>query len=157
MKRSLRSRRTAQRIEKTSYALIKTVSVACLVLIDAYNNILVTQRPLHKALGGLWEFPGGKIEANESPEAALRREIYEELKLGLSDLAPLASVHYTYDFAVITLVPFLSRCADRPSIQLVEHIAFRWIHLKESEALDWAPADIPILNQLMDIIYPPKP
>jgi 8-oxo-dGTP diphosphatase len=99
----------------------------------------------------MWEFPGGKIESAESPESALHRELKEELDLDpfcLSQLVALPSVTHAYDFAVIRLLPFLVRCAKRPSMRLLEHSELRWIGFEEVEKLAWAPADVPILEEL---------
>jgi 8-oxo-dGTP diphosphatase len=62
------------------------LTVSCLILLDSQNKFLATQRPPGKSLDGLWEFPGGKVEEGESPEAALRRELWEELHLGVESL-----------------------------------------------------------------------
>jgi 8-oxo-dGTP diphosphatase len=122
--------------------------VVCLVLRDHNGFILAMQRPPGKRLGGLWEFPGGKVEANEPPSDALRREIKEELHLDLGELSPLPPVEHTYDFGTIRLLPFLSKGGERPTLTLTEHTAAKWIDPREWSLLDWAPADIPILEAL---------
>ncbi|MBT6123152.1 MAG: (deoxy)nucleoside triphosphate pyrophosphohydrolase, partial [Candidatus Puniceispirillum sp.] len=77
---------------------LSLILVSAVALIDADGRILLAQRPAHKSMGGLWEFPGGKIEADETPEAALIRELREELGIDTAEscLAPLsfASHHY---------------------------------------------------------------
>jgi len=127
--------------------------VACIVLMDASGAILVTRRPLDKALGNLWEFPGGKVEDGESPEQGLRREIQEELRLPLPCLEPLSPVTHRYDFGTIRLLPFLARCDPRPGVHLVEHTEARWIQLSQADALEWAPADIPVVKELK-VLFP---
>lgn len=124
------------------------VPVACLVLVDSKNTVLATQRPEHKALGGLWEFPGGKLHDGELAENALRREIREELHLELGPLNPLSPVLHRYPFGVIRLIPFLACCDKRPVLRLAEHTAAEWVTLKEARLLEWAPADLPILAEL---------
>jgi 8-oxo-dGTP diphosphatase len=126
----------------------KTVSVACLVLLDQQGAVLTTRRPEGKQLGGLWEFPGGKVEAAESPEEALRREIWEELELRLGDLEAMSPVMHEYPFGVIRLLPFLSEIVSHPLIRLVEHSEHRWVTPQTWVNLEWAPADLPILDQI---------
>jgi len=123
--------------------------VVCLVLRDADGRMLAARRPLEKSLGGLWEFPGGKVDPGESPETALRREIREELCLELTCLSPLATVTHAYDFGVIHLLPYLASCDRRPpEIRLTEHTEHRWVSPEEALALEWAPADLPVLAML---------
>ncbi|MDO8863969.1 (deoxy)nucleoside triphosphate pyrophosphohydrolase [Haliea sp. E1-2-M8] len=124
------------------------IDVVCLVLQDTTGAVLVTQRPANKRLGLSWEFPGGKVEAGECPEAALRREIQEELTLQIGRVDRLADVVHEYDFGRVRLIPYLSLCAERPHIYLTEHIASVWVDHRDWERLEWAPADIPVLLQL---------
>jgi 8-oxo-dGTP diphosphatase len=128
------------------------LTVTCLILIDPDGCVLATQRPLYKSLGGFWEFPGGKVEAGESAEEALRREIREELHLELGPLEAITPVEHDYDFGRIRLLPFLGRCAERPKLQLVEHIDARWIVPADFATLEWAPADVPILGEIAAVL-----
>jgi 8-oxo-dGTP diphosphatase len=124
------------------------LNVVCLILENERGEILAVQRPPHKHLGGLWEFPGGKIEQGESPEQALRREILEELYLVLGGgLQPLPPVEYTYDVGTVRLIPF-RHTAPRPVIHLAEHTAARWLLPGRLHTLPWMPADLPILDHL---------
>ncbi len=123
-------------------------SVSCLVLVDARGTWLATQRPHGKTLGGLWEFPGGKVENGESPENALRRELREELHLTVGSLEPLAPVTHCYPFGSIRLLPFLARCRIRPPLVLNEHIRAQWLDADTAQTLPWAPADLPVLAQI---------
>lgn len=129
------------------------IDVVCLVLQDTTGAVLATQRPADKRLGLSWEFPGGKVEAGEEPETALRREIYEELTLPIGRVNRLADVIHKYDFGTVRLIPFLSYCVERPCIQLTEHIASAWVNSGEWERLQWAPADIPVLSQLNQLAH----
>lgn len=128
------------------------ITVSCLILLDSHDAFLATQRPPHKTLGGLWEFPGGKVEKGESPEEALRRELREELHLTVDSFLPLTPVTHEYDFGSIQLIPFLTRCEQRPALELVEHSAACWVHSTSASSLAWAPADLPILAELLALL-----
>lgn len=125
--------------------------VVCAVLVDNEGFLLAVQRPAGRLLPGLWEFPGGKVEPGESPESALTRELEEELAFvpreGEEFLA-LTPVIHRYPFATIRLLPFLLRCGERPSLILLEHADHRWLRLEQAGALEWAPADLPVLEEL---------
>jgi len=127
---------------------VRKTDVVCLVLQDDEGRIFAARRPLEKSLGGLWEFPGGKVDPGESPEIALRREIREELCIDLTELSPLASITHAYDFGVIHLLPYLAKCEQHPDIRLTEHTEFCWVSLEEALSLEWAPADLPVLAML---------
>lgn len=123
------------------------LQVVCLILQNENGETLSARRPPHKHLGGRWEFPGGKIEPGETPEAALRREILEELSLELGDLQSLSPIEHTYDYGLVRLIPFRAS-AQAPVIHLTEHTEFRWLAPAELDNVAWMPADLPILMQL---------
>ena len=123
------------------------IRVSCLVLVDSGGAFLAAQRPHEKTLGGLWEFPGGKIEHGESPETALRRELREELHLHVGPLVALSPVTHCYPFGTIRLLPFLARCRTRPQLVLKEHTRARWLDADAAQTLPWAPADLPVLAE----------
>ncbi|MEI8310656.1 MAG: (deoxy)nucleoside triphosphate pyrophosphohydrolase [Verrucomicrobiota bacterium] len=125
-----------------------TIDVACLILVSIQGRFLTTLRPPHKSLGSHWEFPGGKVENEEDPEHALRRELREELHLEVDVLHPLPPTVHAYAFATIRLIPYLAYCENLPSIELTEHAESRWVTLNEARELEWAPADLPILESL---------
>ena len=128
----------------------KIIDVVCLVVIGPDNKILATQRSEDKPLGLFWEFPGGKIDDRESSETALRREIQEELGLELNELVKYPAVTHHYDFGTIRLIPFITRVETRPELpELNAHAAAQWIALNDWEQLQWAPADIPIIERLL--------
>lgn len=127
---------------------IENLQVVCLVMIDEDGFIFAAQRPPGKKLHLHWEFPGGKIESGEHPEAALRREILEELSLTLGPLEKLRGTTHDYDFARIHLIPYLHRCKKRPAVKLSEHIDSCWIIPSDLPAFTWAPADIPLVKNL---------
>ena len=123
--------------------------VVCAIIEDDAGRVLVAQRPPHKHLGLKWEFPGGKVEAGESPEAALTREIKEELGCDIHVLRPLARFFHDYGSVQIEMLPF--RCAldsvsTAPRCQ--EHMAIRWATLAELGSIDFAPADLPVIAML---------
>lgn len=127
-----------------------TIHVVCLVALGPGNTMLATQRAEDKPLGLLWEFPGGKIDPGESAETALRREIHEELGIELGALTEQPAVTHTYDFGTIRLIPFTTYFETQPTFpHLTAHTATQWIALDEWEQLQWAPADLPIIERLL--------
>jgi 8-oxo-dGTP diphosphatase len=125
------------------------ITVVCLIALDEQGCFLATKRPAGKQLAMMWEFPGGKIENGETPEVALRREIKEELAWEIGALEPLSIVEHSYDFADIQLIPFLHRCKVRPHIVLTEHIDSKWMQKSDWHTYSWAPADLPVISQLL--------
>lgn len=100
------------------------------------------------SLPGLWEFPGGKIEQGESPEACLIREIEEELAISISLVSSLQPNEHTYpEGKVIRLIPFVCIWGSG-EITLREHQDVKWLAKGELVLLNWAPADIPIVDEL---------
>jgi len=121
------------------------------LILDAADRVLVAQRPPHKHLGLKWEFPGGKVEANEEPASALIREIREELACELDILRALPAYDHDYTSVVIHMLPFLCRLAPgSPAPHPHEHTAIRWVAPLELSTLDLAPADIPLLAHLAE-------
>jgi 8-oxo-dGTP diphosphatase len=110
----------------------------------------VVQRPFKGEVGGKWEFPGGKIEANESKEEALKREIKEELSLDLKIEKFLLTSNHEYKTFKIKLHFFLCLIQDGKPI-LNEHIDQQWIKITDLLKIDLAPADVVVLNDLKSI------
>ncbi|HAV12830.1 MAG TPA: 8-oxo-dGTP diphosphatase MutT [Opitutae bacterium] len=127
---------------------IKVINVVCAILEDEEERIFVARRPEGKALAGGWEFPGGKIELNEAPAGALKREIREELEIEITigDLLPASS--YDYDFATVVLHPYRATIQSG-EINLTEHPEGLWLNRKDLPNLNWVPADIPIMQALL--------
>ncbi len=124
------------------------VRVVCALIEDAEGRLLLARRPPGKHLAGLWEFPGGKIEPGESPEAALHRELAEELGCRVDIRAALAPVTHAYEKVTVTLLPYLARLtADSPAPHPREHEALRWVEAEGIARLDLPEADAPILAE----------
>lgn len=130
---------------------MKTVLVSAVALIDRDGRVLLTQRPEGKSMAGLWEFPGGKVESGETPEAALIRELQEELGINTwqSCLAPLTFASHAYENFHLLMPLFACRKWDGTP------------HGREGQNLAWArpnalrdypmpPADIPLIPILRD-------
>jgi 8-oxo-dGTP diphosphatase len=123
------------------------IEVTCGIIIHE-NKILVTQRGEKMKLPLKWEFPGGKIEQNETPEDCLVREIKEELNIEIEIIRKLNSHPYHYQTFSITLLPFISKYVSGEII-LAEHKEYKWLPMNELKILDWAPADIPVLEEFL--------
>lgn len=130
---------------------MKTLLVSAVALIDPDGRILLSQRPQGKSLAGLWEFPGGKVESGETPEAALIRELHEELGIDTwqSCLAPLSFASHTYeDFHL--LMPLFA-CRKWNGIpQPLEGQALKWVRVKDLSSFPMPPADKPLIAVLRD-------
>ena len=129
------------------------VLVSAVALVDIDGRILLAQRPAHKSMGGLWEFPGGKIEADESPEAALIRELHEELDINTSEscLAPLSFASHAYDdFNLLMMLFVCRRWHGQP--RPVEGGALKWVWPNQLRDYPMPPADIPLIPVLRDLL-----
>jgi len=123
--------------------------VAAIILFS--NKILCVQRNKNKYdyISYKFEFPGGKLEVGETPEQALIREIKEELELDIKILEPFLIVEHTYPDFFLTMHSFICSC-DNNKLTLTEHIAFNWLKKNELAGLDWAAADIPIVEKIIN-------
>jgi 8-oxo-dGTP diphosphatase len=132
----------------------KLVTVVAAALINSAGEILIAQRPAHKHMGGLWEFPGGKIEVGESPEAALVRELHEELgiEVALKALAPLTFVSHGYEtFHLLMLCYTLRTWSGNPTS--TEHTALAWVSPDKLTDYPMPPADIPLIAALQSFAF----
>tara|TARA_R100000935_G_C2829755_1_gene164357 strand:- start:989 stop:1387 length:399 start_codon:yes stop_codon:yes gene_type:complete len=130
---------------------LKTVLVSAVALIDVDGRILLTQRPEGKSMAGLWEFPGGKVEPGETPEAALIRELEEELGINTwaSCLAPLTFASHSYpDFHL--LMPLFACRKWEGIVQGREGQALKWVRAADLRSYPMPPADIPLIPILRD-------
>lgn len=126
----------------------KVINVVCVILENSDGQFFVARRPEGKSLAGGWEFPGGKIEAGETPERALEREIQEELEIQIAVGEALPASRYDYDFGTVVLLPFRASILSGV-INLTEHPEGRWVSRKDLPNLNWVPADIPIMQALI--------
>ena len=130
---------------------MKTVLVSAVALIDVDGRILLGQRPEGKSMAGLWEFPGGKVEEGETPEAALIRELQEELGIDTwaSCLAPLNFASHTYENFHL-LMPLFA-CRKWEGIpQSRENQALKWVKARDLSKYPMPAADIPLIPILRD-------
>jgi 8-oxo-dGTP diphosphatase len=134
---------------------MRLLLVAAVALLDADGRVLIAQRPEGKDMAGLWEFPGGKVEAGESPEDTLIRELHEELGITVKEacLAPLTFASHAYDNFHLLMPLYICRRWDG------------FVHAREGQALKWVrparlrdypmpPADEPLIPAIIDIVGP---
>jgi 8-oxo-dGTP diphosphatase len=132
---------------------MRVVLVAAVALIDADGRVLLSQRPPGKSLAGLWEFPGGKIEQGERPEAALIRELKEELSIDVAEscLAPLTFASHAYeDFHL--LMPLYVCRRWKGDATAMEGQELKWVRAKDLRNYPMPPADLPLIPHLQDLL-----
>ena len=129
------------------------VLVSAVALIDRDGRVLLAQRPAGKRMAGLWEFPGGKIETGETPEAALIRELGEELGIDTAEscLAPLTFASHSYDdFHLLMLVYVCRKWTGTP--RPLEGGELAWVRACRLRDYEMPPADIPLIPVLQDLL-----
>lgn len=127
--------------------------VAAAALIDSSGRVLITQRPLHKQLGGLWEFPGGKVELGEAPEDALARELREELDLTVAPdaLDPFAFASHAYpDFHLLMPLYVATRWSGEMKLEPNSAQAAKWVQPIDLRDHDMPPADVVLVERLIE-------
>lgn len=123
------------------------INVVAAVIKDDNRKILITQRNLKKSQGGLWEFPCGKIEANETKEQAIIREIKEELTIDIKVKDYIDEKIFNYPEKDINLIAFECSIING-NIEFLEHEDYRWVSSSELENFEFAPADMFIVEKL---------
>lgn len=122
-------------------------------MVDVDGRVLLAQRPAGKALAGLWEFPGGKLETGETPEQALIRELDEELGVQVAQacLAPFAFASHAYESFHLLMPLFLCRrWSGTPETRA--HADLRWVRPQRFGEYEVPPADVPLMAQLRDFL-----
>jgi 8-oxo-dGTP diphosphatase len=127
----------------------KNIHVVGAVII-ANNHILCAQRGKTKTLPYKWEFPGGKIEQYESAEEALKREIEEEMQIKIEVSEQIEHTVHEYNFGIVHLTTFYCTILEGRPI-LTEHQLIKWLKVEELPSLDWAPADIPVVEKIINL------
>ena len=125
---------------------MKSIEVVAAIITDEAGRIFATQRG-YGEWKDWWEFPGGKIEAGERREQALRREIREELDAEIVIDKPLRTIDYDYQQFHLTMYCFLCRLADG-HVTLLEHEAAKWLKPEELQSVQWLPADVELIEEL---------
>jgi 8-oxo-dGTP diphosphatase len=133
--------------------VLPIVLVAAAALVDADGRVLICQRPPGKQLAGLWEFPGGKVEAGETPEACLIRELEEELGIQVTHacLAPFVFASHEYESFHLLMPLYLVRRWSG-TIVAKEHAALAWVKPGKLGDYPMPPADGPLVAWLRDLI-----
>ena len=129
------------------------ILVSAVALIDVDGRVLLAQRPEGKSMAGLWEFPGGKVEPGETPEAALIRELHEELGIDTweSRLAPLPFASHAYDdFHLLMPLYVCRKWQGTPSSR--EGQALKWVRIHALKDYPMPPADEPLIAMLRDML-----
>ncbi len=133
--------------------MVKIVLVVAVALVDADRRVLIAKRPKGKNFAGLWEFPGGKIEANETPEVAIIRELEEELGISTKSacLAPLAFASHAYeDFHL--LMPLYVCRKWQGQVKAIEHQELKWVRANDLHNFEMPPADEVLISHLCDLL-----
>lgn len=131
----------------------KVVYVVAVAMVDKDGRVLLAQRPPGKNMAGLWEFPGGKIEQGETPEAALVRELREELGIDTAEscFAPLTFASHRYDTFHLFMPLYVCR-VWKGMVTAKEGQGLAWVYPKEFDKYPMPPADIPLVPILKDLL-----
>jgi len=133
--------------------MTRIVLVAAVALVDIDGRVLIARRPEGKPMAGLWEFPGGKVEAGERPETALLRELKEELGIDVSEacLAPLTFASHSYaDFHLLMPLYVCRRWEGTVTAREGQELA--WVKPRKLRDYQMPPADLPLIPHLIDLL-----
>ncbi|MFT3988006.1 (deoxy)nucleoside triphosphate pyrophosphohydrolase [Aestuariivirga sp.] len=132
---------------------MRIVLVAAVALVDKDGRVLLSKRPEGKQLGGLWEFPGGKVEQGERPEAALIRELKEELAIDVAEscLAPLTFASHPYEDFHLLMPLYICR-RWKGLARGAEGQELKWVYPKQLRDYPMPPADVPLIPHLLDLL-----
>ena len=132
---------------------MRILLVAAVALVDPDGRVLIAKRPEGKALAGLWEFPGGKVEAGERPEAALIRELKEELAIDVEEscLAPLTFASHTYEEFHLLMPLYVCR-RWKGVVTSLEGQDLQWVKPLKLCGYPMPPADTPLIAHLIDLL-----
>ena len=125
---------------------MKTVKVVA-AIITKDNKVFATQRGYGDFKDG-WEFPGGKVEPEETPEDAIVREIKEELKAEIKVTGFLTTVEHDYPTFHLSMDCFWAELVDGTEMTLLEHEAAKWLTLDQIDSVDWLPADVKVVDAI---------
>jgi 8-oxo-dGTP diphosphatase len=136
-----------------SATMLPRVWVAAAALVDSDGRVLLAQRPIGKSMAGLWEFPGGKMEPGESAEAALVRELYEELGIETAEscLAPLGFASHGYENFHLMMLVYVCR-VWRGQLTAREGQHFAWARPVEMYQYPMPPADVPLIGMMQALL-----
>ena len=127
--------------------------VSAVALVDRDGRVLLAQRPPGRSMAGLWEFPGGKVKSGETPEAALIRELEEELGIDTAEscLAPLTFASHGYDdFHLLMMVYVCRKWSGKP--RPMEGGELVWVRAAKLREYEMPPADLPLIPVLQDLL-----
>jgi 8-oxo-dGTP diphosphatase len=148
-----RAARCWARVRAGSSVSLELVLVAACALVDGDGRVLIAQRPAGRPMAGLWEFPGGKVESGERPEATLIRELNEELGIAINEacLAPLTFASHAYADFHLLMPLYVCRRWDG-SVSAREGQKLAWVRPNKLRDYPMPPADVPLISHLMTLL-----
>lgn len=126
------------------------LDVVAAILMNSNSEIMIAKRKADKSLGGYWEFPGGKVEYGETPEASLKRELREEMCIDIEVKDYFGENIYKYDDKTIRLIAYICEIV-KGDIMLIDHSEYRWVDKKLINYYNIAPADIFFVKKLQSV------